>query len=186
MRTRFWWGCSSGFSAPRPSAWHMEHDKKNFWGVDNLEQFSEILAAQNDAVDIWSIHHYETEDCWISKSSACVNNASLAIIAASVAKKYDALLYVGEYGGPHPNFTGPSTIDQAFPASILKAQVENVASGGSFQISTIWSWACPSHRDDMVCIFLNSSRSREQGSSRMVKLIQEANSGMVHGHGKIS
>ena len=54
---------TSGYSAPRPSAWHNEHSNFTgaefpFWSTDNVEQYTEILLEQNKAVDIISLHLY--------------------------------------------------------------------------------------------------------------------------------
>lgn len=64
---------SSGFSTPRPFAWHMEHcppnssapgqcaadpSSRGFWATDSAAQFRENLRAQQAAVDVWSIHLY--------------------------------------------------------------------------------------------------------------------------------
>lgn len=88
-------------------------------------------------------------------------------MASTAAGAAGAVLYVGEYGGASPNFTGPSVVDQAFAVSILQTQV---ADPGIFVLSTIWAWECPSHQETMVCIVPNASpTSKEAGSSRMVR-----------------
>ena len=58
---------SSGFSIPRPAAWHMEHCPPSgaceadpgagFWSVDTEEQWTSMLTLQNSAVDVISVHH---------------------------------------------------------------------------------------------------------------------------------
>jgi hypothetical protein len=121
-----------------------------------------MLKAQNAGLEIWSIHYYNnTKDCWFdqaNKDKKCTNgvrgdNVALANVAASAAEDAGAALFVGEYGGKGPNFTGPSVQDQAFPAAMLAAQVNH---GPSFILSAIWAWQCPSHRKDMTCIWPNS------------------------------
>eukprot|EP00039_Didymoeca_costata_P006827 m.93735 g.93735 ORF g.93735 m.93735 type:complete len:423 (-) comp13409_c0_seq1:189-1457(-) len=178
---------SSGFSLPRSSAWHQEHcplsgkcqadPSQGYWGVDSIEQFAEMLTLQQRHVDLWSIHHYaDPHACYFSKDD-CVNQ-SFPIINASTAAAYNAgkLLYVGEYGGPNPNFTGPSVANQEFPESTLNAQVTlSKTYPNVFALSTIWAWECPSHRQDMVCIWPNSTIPKESGSARMAKLIMQTN-----------
>eukprot|EP00662_Eupelagonemidae_sp_cell21_P045130 gene45130-47872_t len=133
---------SSGFSTPRPSAWHQEHDKEDYW-------------------------------------AACVRNASVAAVAAEAAAAAGAALYVGEYGGQGPHFTGPSVADQSFPASMLQLQA-GAGAGSSFLLSTLWAWECPSHRGDMVCVYPNSTEPKEAGSVRMVGLLRAANAAMAN------
>lgn len=173
---------SSGFSVPRPSAWHNEHcplqgacdaDKAGYWGTDSVEQWSEMLGRQHEGLDIWSIHHYEGDTCFFGHDSDCVTSAYVATIAARAALAKGKVLYVGEYGARGPNFTGPSEADQAWPAAMLDAQVAD--EGGAFLLSSIWAWECPSHRSDMVCIWPGSERGDESGSDRMASLLRSAN-----------
>jgi hypothetical protein len=188
---------SSGLSAPRPSSWHMEKCPLNgpcpasiaagekglgFWGIDSKAQWLSMLRAQHAGLEVWSIHHYSnTAECWFDQANEdkqCADgtrgdNVALATVAAAVAKEAGAALFVGEYGGKGPNFTGPSVQDQSFPAAMLDAQVADTS--GAFLLSGIWAWMCPSHRKDMVCIYPNSTLPKEAGSNRMVRLLQEAN-----------
>ena len=176
---------SSGFSMPRPSAWHQEHcpltgpcpadPHSGYWTTDTEEQFRENLRIQNTAVDWWSVHLYKHRDkhgCYFDKKS-CVRGGAVVTIAAEEAASSRKALYVGEYGGPHPNYTGPTSYDQEFPSQILKVQVSQ-----PIPLTTIWAWACPSHRGDMVCIWPNSTRPKERGSKRMIDLLAEANARM--------
>ena len=93
------------------------------------------------------------------------------IEAAAVA--VDAVgkpLYIGEYGGPPPNFTGPSVEHQAFPRALLNWQVEQQQRGRRARLrtlSSIWGWMCPAKRDSMRCIWGDNStewRSGEEGA----------------------
>jgi hypothetical protein len=61
----------------------------------------------------------------------------------------------------------------------LQLQVQAARSGGAFAISSIWAWECPSHRADMRCIWPGSHQRGEEGSDRMVRLLQEANRQMA-------
>ena len=49
---------------------------------------------------------------------------------------------------------------------------------GAFALSAIWAWECPTHREDMVCIYPGSTRPKERGSDRMIQLIRAANAQM--------
>jgi len=200
---------SSGFSMPRPAAWHMEHrpisspeicktDPNNdacYWAVDTEEQWTSMLKLQNSAVDIWSVHHYDRAngsktcdgtnthtcaDCFFDKD-ACANGAKLTEAAARAAKAAGKVLYQGEYGGDALTFTGPTPRDVAYPTAILDAQVKSSKSRGAFVLSTIWAWECVSQRDDMVCIWPNSTNANESGSVRMIHEIVGANQRMGSG-----
>ena len=188
---------SSGFSVPRASAWHQEHCPLNspgnvpceadkgagYWSVDSVEQWSEALREQEQPCDVWSIHFYDKpKDCYFNKS-ACVRNATVVNVAERVAAESGAILYLGEYGGPNPNFTGPLASNQAFPRQMLETQVSSrrgIAKGGpgAFALSTIWAWKCPTHAQDMVCIDVNSTEAKEAGSIEMAKLLAEANANL--------
>jgi hypothetical protein len=194
---------SSGFSMPRPAAWHMEHrrgtspeicktDPNNdacYWAVDTEEQWTSMLKLQNSAVDIWSVHHYDRAnsskacdgtnkhtcaDCYFDKDD-CANGAKLTESAAIAAKAAGKVLYQGEYGGASPTFTGPTAADVAYPTAILGAQVKSSKTNGAFVLSTIWAWECVSQRDAMVCIWPNSTNANESGSARITQEITEAN-----------
>ena len=48
--------------------------------------------------------------------------------------------------------------------------------GGSFALSAVWAWECPTHRSDMVCIWPHSQVANESGSDAMIALLRDANS----------
>ena len=198
---------SSGFAAGRASAWHQEHcpDKaqqnctSGYWGTDTKEQWLQMMGQQNDAVDIISLHSYDSDSpdsCYFDAHNCSGTFASPGGSVVAAAVEYAAAtlgkpVYVGEYGGPGPTFTGPSAADQAYPAAVLDYQVQAAPGAGStaggvgaaasssaFPLSTIWAWACPSHRADMACIWPNSTRAKEAGSNRMLKLLTTANEKM--------
>ena len=149
-----------------------------------------MLKLQNSAVDIWSVHHYESanrstscdgtnahscKSCFFDHLN-CTNGAALTMVAARAAKAAGKVLYQGEYGGPSPTFTGPSTVDVAYPTAILDAQVRSSETGAeSFLVSTIWAWECTSQRDTMICIWPSSKNANESGSLRMIQEITDAN-----------
>ena len=212
---------SSGFSLPRPSAWHQEHcpydacdetavdggtrasqvalashhtlahrcqvvrrqcpadpTSSGYWATDTREQWLSMLAAQQQAVPVWSIHTYAGGACFFDAKNCTPPGPALVAECAAAAKASGAVLFVGEYGGPAPNYTGPTVASQAFPASVLDAQVADAQARGAFALSAIWAWECPTHRADMNCIWPNSSRPTEAGSRRLVTLLQAANKAM--------
>lgn len=129
-----------------------------------------------------SIHHYDdNKACWFNKSYCGLANVDLVTLAAKRAESVGKTIYVGEYGGPAPNFTGPTIADQAFPAAMLDLQVAAGSndSDGSFMLSTVWAFESPSHREDMTEIWPGSNRPKEQGSMRMLRLIAIANKQMA-------
>jgi hypothetical protein len=162
-----------------------------YWAVDSKEQWISMLTMQNRAVDIWSVHHYDSanrstmcdggsrscRDCFFDADN-CVNGAPLTTAAAQAAKAAGKVLYQGEYGGGSPTFTGPTSVDVAYPTAVLDAQVKSSENGGHFLLSSIWAWECASQRDAMVCIWPNSSNANESGSQRMVDQITKANDRM--------
>jgi hypothetical protein len=149
----------------------------------------EMLSAQHEGVDMWSMHLYnDTTACWFdptnNKDGKCDgpgavrgdDGAGMVAVGIETANKAGAGLFVGEYGGANPNFTGPSPQDQSYPQMILKTQVADTT--GTFVLSAIWAWECPSHRHDMTCIWPNSTVPKETGSNRMVGLLQQANANL--------
>lgn len=163
---------SSGFSAPRPSAWHQAHfpvHDARYWEVDSRTEWLSMLEKQNAAVDIWSVHMYDND-----KGDS---NTSLLSAAVSRARERGAMLFLGEYGGHGPNFTGPSAASRRFPQLCLDAQVEDVKNGtGGFALSAIWAWVCPSHRRDMVCIWPGEPDGpKESGTKPVLRMLSKAN-----------
>lgn len=187
---------SSGFATPRASAWHMEHcpsagpcpadpDSSGFWATDTEAQFRAQLAAQQASVDVWSLHLYggvqqtppEASKCYFDVY-ACADGTAVLAAAEAQAAAAGALLYVGEYGGAGPNFTGPTRADQAWPRAVLRAQAESARAGGVWALSTLWAWECHTHRHDMVCVWPNSTAPRERGSNAMLADVQRADAQM--------
>ena len=189
---------SSGFSTPRPSSWHMEHcplsgacaadpSSKGFWATDTEAQFQASLAAQQAAVDVWSIHLYggvqqrppDKARCYFDEER-CADGTEVLAVAEAAAAANGALLYVGEYGGQGPNFTGPLLADQAWPRAVLDAQVRSATAPGrgAWALSTLWAWECYTHRADMVCLWPNSTRPRENASDAMIEYVQRADARM--------
>lgn len=128
---------SSGLSAGRPSAWHQEHcpysghcaadPGSSYWTPDTKQQWQQAITEQQGKCDVWSVHHYKTDSCYFSPTKdpkECVNSAKgIVSAAAEAADKAGAALFVGEYGGKGPNFTGPSAADQQFNQDMLDTQV---------------------------------------------------------------
>ena len=200
---------SSGFGATRPTAWHQErcHREKRAGAcaaggesaTDSIEQWQQMVVWQNEAVDIASLHVYAgSKGCWFGRGrTGCYRqgNVSLVEAAAAAAASVGKPLYVGEFGGAPPNFTGPSAEHQAFPEAVLRWQVatsaerrrrDPVPNAVPRTLTSLWGWMCPAKRATMRCIWPNASsplggpRSRgwhagEEGSDRMLGLLQWAN-----------
>ena len=189
---------SSGFGQTRPTAWHQERCRHSHSGecanggegkIDTMEQWQEMVRFQNEAVDIASLHAYDgARGCWFGRgkasnvSTGCHRQSNMSVIEAA-AVAVDAVgkpLYIGEYGGPPPNFTGPSMEHQAFPRALLNWQVEQQQRGRRARLrtlSSIWGWMCPAKRDSMRCIWGTNStewRSGEEGSIRMLQMLRWA------------
>jgi len=175
---------TSGYSAPRPSAWHNEHSNFTgaeypFWSIDNVEQYTEILLEQNQAVDIISLHLYGL--------GSYLNNTNLRTTAplraaARAAAGAGKLIYLGEYGnGTNDQYRNAS--DRAYALSLLDLQVAMAEEepDSVFALSTYWSWDCPSHpQDEWVgsdgkeygdCL----TPGRKDGSDAMINAIKAAN-----------
>ena len=97
-------------------------------------------------------------------SAACTFNESASMLAS--------------YKGP--NFTGPLLADQAWPRAVLDAQVRSATAPGrgAWALSTLWAWECYTHRADMVCLWPNSTRPRENASDAMIEYVQRADARM--------
>jgi RimJ/RimL family protein N-acetyltransferase len=139
---------SSGMSAPRPGAWHMEHcelhgcpagavGSKSFWGPDTRDQWMEALTEQQRGADFWSIHLYDEAPgpgrCYFSPDQeTCAPLIDVIQAAGVAASRAGAALYLGEFGGPKPDFTGPSEQNQTFPAAALELQVAQATNEGMY------------------------------------------------------
>ena len=191
---------SSGFGVTRPNAWHQERCRGMHSGpcsgggegaVDTIDQWQQMVQWQNEAVDIASAHVYPgLRGCWFGRGRiGCRRQGNVSVVeaAAAAAAAVGKPLYVGEYGGPAPNFTGPGVDAQAFPEAVLRWQVGRMRPLSSPAVlSSIWGWMCPSKRATMRCIYpppasrSNASsasaawRPGEEGSARMVELLQWA------------
>ena len=180
---------SSGFAYPRAQAWHMEHCRdrrdgpctRGFWSLDTREQSIKMIMWQNEAVDVVSVHIYDARQCYFAPG--CERTTALVEAAAVAAKRMGKWMFLGEYGGPNPDFTGPSMQSQHFPIAALQMQVEAAHAGGAFRLSAIWAWECPSHRKDMNCIWPSSQRRGEEGSDRMLHVLREADQRMRQDQG---
>ena len=111
--------------------------------------------------------------------------------AEDLAEREGKLLFVGEFGGPAPNFTGPTRAAQAYPSAVLELQAPSHASslddavlrgkGGMrlerpFAASAIWAFACPTHLSTMRCLHANVSLHLSyHGSECVLALLRQAN-----------
>lgn len=178
---------SSGFGVARPTAWHQEHCRRatnaaeasddggscsagGAGSIDSLEQWQRMVQWQHEAVDIVSTHLYAgLRGCWFGRGAnqACYRQTNISLLdaVAAAAAAVNKPLYLGEYGGPAPNFTGPTASARAYPEAVLdwldaRARVRALPHGKeSWQdpapqvLSSIWAWACPSKRaSGMQCL----------------------------------
>ena len=191
---------SSGMGAPLPCAWHLSRcDYKTktcppgvtggIWGIDSKEQWLETLVEHQAGVDYWSIHLYDTpkavdKSCYFKEAGTNGSCAPLtdviaaASIAASTAGKG---LYMGEYGGPFPNFTGPTKESQAYPSAVLALQVAQAKSAPDasvFDLSTIWAYmGCTG--GGTVFIDPDSNIPSDSGSKAMLDVILQADAALA-------
>ena len=206
---------SSGFGITRPSAWHQEVCRGGAHGgacagggvgaLDTLTQWQQMVQWQHEAVDIASLHVYAgTRGCWFGRGpGACHRQSNVSVIeaAAAAAAAVGKPIYVGEYGGPAPNFTGPLRSHQAFPEAVLRWQVAaqqraeeqrraGLRGASPPALSSIWGWMCPSKRRTMRCIWPTSENGaatmphsvvvgEEQSSAHMLSLMQWANARLL-------
>ena len=168
---------SSGFSTPRPSAWHQEHcplkgscaadPGSGYWTNDTTKQWSEMAIAQNRGCDIWSLHAYD--------NVYGTGTTKYMEIASAAAAKSGAVIFVGEYGSHGPDYTGPGQECRRFPAEVLRTQVADP----NILMSAVWAFGCPSHRRDMVCIWPGMpDGQKENGTEPMLELLHQANAAM--------
>jgi len=184
-----------------------------FWGIDSKEQWLEMLAEQQNGTDYWSIHLYATNatlaagftefglvdsktnrlgqvdnGCYFKSlaNETCAPLTEIIAAASTAASSAGRGLYLGEYGGPAPNFTGPTRESQAFPSTALALQVAQAKSApdtSAFDLSTIWAFMCSWTRNQfpmkMVCIFPDSNLPSESGSKAMLDLILEADAALA-------
>ena len=201
---------SSGFGVTRATAWHQEYchpgarpsevgsNRRQHCadsgesGIDTPEQHRVMVQWQHEAVDIISTHVYAgLRGCWFGRAAnrKChrQTNTTLLAAAADAAAAVGKPLYIGEYGGPYPNFTGPSAASRAYPESVLRwlvarAQPEAEVDFNGFSefkqpqtartaaahgpprvLSSIWAWACASkRRTGMQCLW---PRGEDEGGS---------------------
>ena len=163
---------SSGYAMPRPAAWHMEHcpyrgacptsvdpaPGARFWSNDSEAQFSEMLLAQNAAVDIISVHYYvgDAGRCaYFGQDGAECEMLRPVEVAVAAADGTGKLLFLGEYANSSLHFN--RTADRAFPDACLALQANmsgarGAARRGAFALSGLWAFECPSH-PDMGCLW---------------------------------
>ena len=171
---------SSGFGIARPNAWHLERNPiRAHLEVDTREEWQRMVQWQHDAVDIVSIHVYGGKGgaCWFGSKAgggnACYRQSNLSVLSATAeaAAAVGKLLYIGEYGGAPPNFTGPSLAAQAFPEALLRWQEGEARAARESRVrtvSSIWSWTCAAKRASMYCIWPYQEQGKkveEEGAS---------------------
>lgn len=196
---------SSGMGSPLPCAWHNQNcDFKSntcppgvsggFWGIDSKEQWLELLEEQQAGADYWSIHLYSgthghvDNNCYFKSigNETCASQTDVIAAASTAASSAGRGLFLGEYGGPAPNFTGPTKESQAYPSAVLALQVAQAKSApdaSAFDLSAIWAFMCSWTRNQfpmkMVCIFPDSNLPSESGSKAMLDLILQADAALA-------
>jgi hypothetical protein len=126
---------SSGYSAPRSSAWHMVA-QPNFskdsgdWTEDSVAQWKEYLRQIHDPYGIISIHVYPDRQKSLSDPAQQRQNKMMAD-AASVARTTGKPLFVGEFGD------GGVTEDNVTPfvRRVTDSLIEN-----KVQYAAFWEW----------------------------------------------
>eukprot|EP01044_Picomonas_judraskeda_P005722 COSAG03_NODE_548_length_7000_cov_2.644110_7_plen_519_part_00 len=196
---------SSGMGAPLPCAWHLSRcDYKTntcphgatggIWGIDSKEQWLEVLAEQQAGVDYWSIHLCDTtkavdHGCYFKEAGAngtCAPLTDVIATASSAASSAGKGFYLGEYGGPNPNFTGPTRESQAYPSAVLAlqvAQAQSAPDASAFDLSTIWAYMGAWTRIapwNAVFIFPDSNIPRESGSKAMLDTVLQADAALAN------
>ena len=149
---------SSGFSAPRPSAWHqahfMPHDP-HYWDKDSLSQWLDMLQMQNaESIDVWSMHMYDNEN-----GSRNVSMLSAAVLRARAQGK---MLFLGEYGGNGPNFTGPAPSSSGFPKSVLILRSKTPKMVLVVLLCLLYGRGLVHPIEDMVCIWPGEPDGRKE------------------------
>ena len=195
---------SSGMGSPLPCAWHLSRcDYKTntcppgatggIWGIDSKEQWLEALAEHQAGVDYWSIHLYNTHKavdhgCYFKEAGTnetCAPLTDVIAAASTAASSAGRGLYLGEYGGSNPNFTGPTKESQAYPAAALALQVAQAKAApdaSAFDLSTIWAYMGAWTRIapwNAVFIFPDSDIPSESGSKAMLDLIMQADAALA-------
>ena len=196
---------SSGMGTPLPCAWHNARcDWKTntcppgvtggFWGIDSKEQWLDTLAEQQAGTDYWSIHLYDNSHgagvdngCYFKSfpNETCAPLTDVIAAASAAASSAGRGLYLGEYGGPPPNFTGPTMADQAYPSAALAlqvAQAKAAPNASAFDLSTIWAFMGAWTRIapwNMVFIFPDSNIPIESGSKAMLDVILRADAALA-------
>lgn len=186
---------SSGFGVARFNAWQLERDPLKAHGaVDTVREWQRMIQWEHEAVDIVSTHLYAgTHGCWFGRQldHACHRQSNISVLtaAADAAAEVGKPLYIGEYGGPAPNFTGPTLNATRFPEAVLRWQIARTVSPHQKQhkhrqpqpttISSIWSWTCAAKRATMHCIWpgqyiVEAEGSSESANHRMQRLLVAA------------
>lgn len=70
--------------------------------TDSVEQWREMLIEQHTGLSVWSVHVYDQQTaCYFAvNGSDCAHLTEVIAVAETTASAHDAILYVGEFGGP--------------------------------------------------------------------------------------
>jgi hypothetical protein len=127
---------SSGYSAPRPSAWHLANrpgfsSGRPDWTEDDNQQRKDFLARVHEPFGIISVHVYPDRGKSLSDQAQELQY-NLISDAESVARTSGKPLFVGEFGdGGGPPGGSVSAFTQRIIASLVQNKVQYVA---------FWEW----------------------------------------------
>jgi Bacterial Ig domain len=95
-----WHEVDSGYSLPRPSAYHLAAQPEFSpggpdWTSDTEVEFDDVLARTGAPFEIWSVHIYPGDVRWGNPAGS---EASTMAEAAAAARRHGKRLYLGEFG----------------------------------------------------------------------------------------
>lgn len=80
------------------------------------------------------------DGCYFSPDpETCVWDAKLVKVAAETAASHGKMLFLGEYGGTSPTFTGPTAADQSYNVDVLTEQASTHPTVPTLRYSIIFT-----------------------------------------------
>jgi len=119
----------SGYSVPRPAAWHLRaNPEKGDWTLDSEAQTEEMLRSYHpDPIDCISVHIYPGDmEHWGAKGDAARIIKGLKAMADRIGKP----LYIGETGDAKPRLP--------FCTTVMRTAEEL-----SIPLTLLWQWDSP-------------------------------------------
>lgn len=139
---------SSGYSCPRPAAWHLYYNQS--WTIDSEEQWSKMMSWQNQPVDIISCHSYGHQ-AFFNES---IGQIKQFYVGADTAANDNKMFYVGEFGPSDLNYSNPNTTKFVYNAIDSMVDIyNNYSKNGeksSWILSTIWAWEDYTHGNTLL------------------------------------